>query len=704
MKIIEYICLSILFSFVGSFIQIKAQSNPYKIDDSLYPIYQKATKYRIYPQGLLLADTLYAEAIKINDKKAECLALTIPVIYYFNQYDKDELDRAAKKLMDISRKNNYLQYYYFACIYKVNCRLNLGESLQALQEAGVMKQQAFKDQHAYGISTCMRMLGNIYIARCDWRRALKNFQDALTYTQANLPDQDQAAIYLNISLCYRSLKYFKSAYENIEKGIKCAKTNESRISCMLEKCILLYYLGKYDEFEEYYKECMRMTKHYGKVRNVSTRQIQFFHYLLNHQYQEAHNISDSLNNLFDRVSFHYMTYLKEENYKKAYEVYCKVVSIKDSISRQIQSADLAELNVQIGNEKLKQEAQALQLENTRLNLQNTTLALEQAKAQIELEKINAENSKLQLNNRNLELAKLKVETEKQQVALKEQQLKSQHQLSMMKLEQSFFLFFVIGLILYLYSRHRSITALREKNKELLIARDQAEQAAKMKSFFVQNMSHEIRTPLNAIVGFSQVLTDPDMEMEEEEKKDCSLRIQQSSELLTTLINDILDLAGLESSRYAMNVRSTCCNELCRIAIATVSHRKPEKVHLYFTTEVEDDFMISTDGKRVEQVLINFLTNAEKNTEEGEIHLHCSVSEYPGKITFSVADTGPGIPGDKIETIFNRFEKLDTFKQGTGLGLNICKLIADHLNGEVKVDRNYTAGARFLFIHPLESER
>ncbi len=137
-----------------------------------------------------------------------------------------------------------------------------------------------------------------------------------------------------------------------------------------------------------------------------------------------------------------------------------------------------------------------------------------------------------------------------------------------------------------------------------------------------------------------------------------------------------------------------------MAISTVAHRKPESVKLYFTSEVDDDYRITTDANRLRQVLINFLTNAEKNTEQGEIHLYCSISENPGKVTFSVTDTGTGIPEDKVEMIFERFKKLDEFKQGTGLGLNICRIIADRLHGEVKLDKSYTNGARFLFILPV----
>ena len=246
---------------------------------------------------------------------------------------------------------------------------------------------------------------------------------------------------------------------------------------------------------------------------------------------------------------------------------------------------------------------------------------------------------------------------------------------------------------------------REKVKlstqKLATSRINAENAMRAKSVFLSNMSHEIRTPLNAIVGFSQLLSNPDLPLEDEEKLEFSSLVQHNSELLTTLVNDILDLSALESGKYTMNLTSCHCNEMCRLILSTIMDRKAEGVKLYYTSEVADDFQITTDEQRLQQVLINFLTNAEKHTEKGEIHLHCSVTEYPDRITFSVSDPGPGIPADKMDSVFERFKKLDEFKQGSGLGLNICRTIAERLHGEVKVDKSYTNGARFLLILPLK---
>jgi signal transduction histidine kinase len=123
--------------------------------------------------------------------------------------------------------------------------------------------------------------------------------------------------------------------------------------------------------------------------------------------------------------------------------------------------------------------------------------------------------------------------------------------------------------------------------------------------------------------------------------------------------------------------------------------------MYMTSEVDDSYTIKSDSKRVEQVIINYLTNAVKHTSEGEIHVHVSLKEKPGMVTFSVADTGEGVPADKAELIFKRFEKFNTFNGGTGLGLAICRTIASQLGGEAKLDTTYKQkGARFIFTHPV----
>ena len=249
---------------------------------------------------------------------------------------------------------------------------------------------------------------------------------------------------------------------------------------------------------------------------------------------------------------------------------------------------------------------------------------------------------------------------------------------------------IIILILILYYRQKS-------------AAKKIAKANNAQKIFLQNMSHELRTPLNAICGFSQLLTDIDMRemLSEEEIKQYGDIVRGNTDMLSTLVNDILDVSDMESGKYHIFLDNCHPNEICQKAMQTVSYRCPENVKLYYTTEVDDQYEIVSDAQRVQQIIINYLTNAMKHTQEGEIHVHTSLKEHPGMITFSVTDTGVGVPPDKAELIFQRFEKLNVFQQGTGLGLAICRQLATLLGGSVSLDTTYTNGARFVFIHPVK---
>ncbi len=246
------------------------------------------------------------------------------------------------------------------------------------------------------------------------------------------------------------------------------------------------------------------------------------------------------------------------------------------------------------------------------------------------------------------------------------------------------------------------TELMNTQNELREAKEKAEHSDQLKTMFVQNVSHEIRTPLNAVVGFSQLLSMPDDVVTPQEKEEYVKYIQNNSELLIMLVNDILSIGDVERGQFLVTISDVKCNDVCRQSMKTAEIRLPDGVRLYYTSDVDDDYTIKSDEHRIQQVLVNFLTNACKHTEKGEIHVHSSLTEKPGMITFSVTDTGTGVPADEAEHIFERFTKLNAFKQGAGLGLSICKNIATILKGDVHLDTSYTNGARFVFQLPLNN--
>lgn len=265
---------------------------------------------------------------------------------------------------------------------------------------------------------------------------------------------------------------------------------------------------------------------------------------------------------------------------------------------------------------------------------------------------------------------------------------------------SAFFFLLVGffITLYFYLRTKKLKdELEESEIELLAAKEKAEESDRLKSAFLANMSHEIRTPLNAIVGFSNVLVADDFS-EDERQKFVNI-IQTNSDLLLRLINDILDISRLETGKLKLTYEKHNIIDLCRGVLSTTACSRKEGVVYVFTPEVEN-CEIETDVQRLQQILINLLSNANKFTEKGEIRLEVKIDEPGNKVTFSVSDTGCGIPQEKQQVIFDRFAKLNEYAQGTGLGLAICKITINMLGGEIWVDKNYTEGARFVFTHPI----
>lgn len=240
-------------------------------------------------------------------------------------------------------------------------------------------------------------------------------------------------------------------------------------------------------------------------------------------------------------------------------------------------------------------------------------------------------------------------------------------------------------------------------KKLQKAKAEADMANRMKTYFVQNMSHEIRTPLNAVLGFSQILAYSGDSLSEEEKDEYSSYIATNSSLLTTLIDDILDIADINSGNYRISLAPCRCNDICRQSLKTVEHRLPFGVNMRFESSVSDDLTVMSDANRMQQVIINLLTNSCKHTSEGEIVLRCSTDIKEGYVTFAIQDSGSGISEENADKIFSRFSKLDSFTQGSGLGLNISRILAEKMGGIVELDKSFgkvsgksESGSRFYF--------
>lgn len=258
--------------------------------------------------------------------------------------------------------------------------------------------------------------------------------------------------------------------------------------------------------------------------------------------------------------------------------------------------------------------------------------------------------------------------------------------------------------IHLLRRSRRLSAkLVKQGKELLVAKYNAEEANHAKSRFIANISHEIRTPLNAVLGFSQLFANDQIELTAEERKQYADLIMTNGNMLLKLVDDVLDMSKIEAGKLKFNIGEHDVVALLNTAAKIAeTNNKSADVEIRVATSISH-LTIETDRERLLQVLANLTTNAKKCTEHGSITIALEKLPKDDMISISVSDTGCGIPKEKAEEVFERFRKLDSFRQGTGLGLSICKAFVEELGGKIWVDTTYTEGARFVFTHPIRQK-
>ena len=233
-------------------------------------------------------------------------------------------------------------------------------------------------------------------------------------------------------------------------------------------------------------------------------------------------------------------------------------------------------------------------------------------------------------------------------------------------------------------------------EELRVAKEKAENLDRLKSAFLANMSHEIRTPLNAIVGFASLLIESD---DKKERQDYVDIMQENTELLLQLISDILDLSKIEAGTLDFTMDHLDIKSFCEDIMRNYDIKEDKPVPVLLAPDLPE-YYIYTDKKRLMQVITNFINNALKFTNEGQIMLEYRHKAESNEIEFAVTDTGMGIAPDKVDQVFDRFVKLNSFSKGTGLGLSICRSIIEHLGGTIGAESEIGVGSRFWFTHPL----
>ncbi len=688
------------------------QNNPYKIDDELYSYYTKCIQNVKNKKVLTMSDTMVVMSKKKHDLKAQCLAMNLKGEYYYYNSDLDNLKKEISILGNFARTTPFKQYVFslwnrLITYYIVHDRFDL-----ALDEIRKYQKEALRLNDNYGIGNSFRKFAELYQIQANYDMALKEMGNAITYFRNNGKESDVYDIYASMGNIYLEKKDYKNAEIYFLKAVESCKVESVVGKYYLELANVNLEMSNLPKVKKYVEMLTLWEKKYQLPLAASQIENLFFanYYIETKEYPKAIERANMLKSELTKKLVLSRIYRNMGDYQKADFYQFSSYKLREKMMVESQQKILAEYTARFDNKRMNNEKNMLELKNTRLKVEQLRTHDRMLLFEKERNGLKLSNAQLEILNRGLALQRAKSETARQKSDARYQKSKAlaaiQEAAANRKVTSILILLLIaviMGFVSYIILRLRSSKRLKTEMNEVKkarneaeIAREEAERANQLKTLFLQNMSHELRTPLNAIVGFSEMLADTSIPISDAEKAQFVGLVQSNSKLLTTLVNDVLDLSTLESGGYEPEIQEFSASNLCEQAVSMLINRVPVNVVLRFDKPSED-LMLKSDRTRVLQVLTNFLTNACKYTEKGSIVL--TFDRQPSQVVFSVTDTGCGISAENSERIFDRFEKLNSFKQGNGLGLNICRSVAHLLHGEILLDTSYTGGSRFLFTLP-----
>ena len=543
--------------------------------------------------------------------------------------------------------------YFTLVLWEVNAYIMRGDLSLAIDRARLMYEYAKDIKSNFGIALSNQAIGQAYSASNIQDKALSSYMDALRYLPENNPQTYRLLVKISTQL--QQMNRLEEAMEYVEKLNPLLEQNPEHplaIPILIENATYYISSGDQDTALQYLHQADSIYK--------------------NHTHEIAHEFSI---NYYTAACYRALAadYHDKEKADEALALYNQLLEVVSNNKRSLEYRWICAEKIYL-YKLLGHFDEACQIYKELYSVTDT-LASKSYIRQINALKATYQVDEIELEN--------KAQQNKMVVVL---------------------IFIGLGLLTFIsmlaiwLRRQKKVVVMSTETLEQL--RHNAENATRSKSIFLSNMSHEIRTPLNALSGFSALLTEEGLD--DSTRRQCTDIIQQNSELLLKLINDVIDLSSLEFGKMQFSIAEHDAVAICRNVTDTVGKVKQTQAELLFETSLEELY-IETDDSRLQQVLINLLINATKFTPDGSITLKLE-KQSEKMALFSVTDTGCGIPKEKQASIFQRFEKLDENAQGSGLGLSICQLIIEHIGGKIWIDPDYTGGSRFVFTHPIHQTR
>ena len=621
---------------------------------NLADIYTESNEARTY----LLK--MYQEASTIDDRKSMLNALDDILIAGINDYNKDTVAKYTELFEKIATKEELKCLLPFYRMRTFDSRCYSGERDEAVKEEISSQNSKIKaKEDIYNQVASAYNMGTSFYMSDQFTKAIPYLDKAMQLAES-LPEKDK--------YIYKKFNSWRVCFTYAQAG----KSKEAvKIMEQLINMVEYKYKTDYQKQRPFYNIDLYLLQYYSFM--ISSLPVLTLEQEKSY-WRRIQEIGKSLTNDLDKYNY----YLCANNYysnNRTERDFLKAIAANDSLIKF--ATILAPQNLpglyninSMTYEAIKDYQNALkylkishQIQDS-LNTEATHKQLNELQVKYDMNALNNEKTMLEIKNKKTMLTSL-----------------------------SILLIIVITICTYLYFSWKKEKRMKMELKALHL---KAQESEKMKQSFINSICHEIRTPLNAIVGFSDLIMNE--EIDAEMRKEFPPEIQKNTVLLTSLINSMLEVANLDVSEEKLpckpiDIKNICVHEMKQL-------KKKEGIE-YKLEITEESMIIPSNAQYLTQVIEHLLSNANKFTEKGQITLGYRVNQSKEEISIYVSDTGCGIPQEKHEEVFNRFSKLDTFMPGNGLGLYLCRLITKRLAGEIKIDPAYKEGTRMIVTLPIK---